>query len=121
MAPMGDGLKGFSEIQPFILGVLLIWAGIWKIQSPHARETAQESALAMLFSPSIARVGHLLLGLIEGVRCWRFFCFPANWEGQPVIAVFALPITGSMDQIRAALVDEEKNQVLKRWGIEHTS
>lgn len=282
MAPMGDGLKGFSEIQPFILGVLLIWAGIWKIQSPDARKVVRESALAGLVSPQIAQVGHFLLGLIEGVTgaslllppthwmekwfvaligcgflvylglakrrapdrpcacmgsqkvpiswrsfgraglffamamlswkaedswalilmkrpwfiglviaefllfcwfspdvgwerviaavfrrssflqqdcattpehlskslkrlqrsrafrefqpflrgesidqwregCWRFFCFPASWEGQPVIAVFALPITGSMDQIRAVLVDEERNQVLRRWGIEHTS
>lgn len=270
---MGIWLRNFGEIQPLVLGTLLLWAGIWKILSPGARTAARESALAILVSPRAAQMGHYLLGLVEGVAgvtlllppphsiekwgvlllglgfllylslairwapgrpcacmgsqkvpiswrslgraslfvamailsweaerswiltfvehpifiglivgefllffwlspdvkwdwikafisedtvftgdcatsrdsltkslrrlrgsrafrefqpflrgqyvdywregCWRFFCFPAEWEGQSVVAVFAVPLTRHARPVRAALVDEQ-NQVLKR-------
>jgi hypothetical protein len=78
---MGIWIKWLSEIQPLVLGCILIWAGAWKIGVSSASQAALKSALANIVSPRIAQLSHRFLGLIEFAVGWALL-LPPNCKGE---------------------------------------
>ncbi len=58
--------KTLASFQPLLLGVVLLWAGIWKIFAPDAKEIASRSALSLLFQhKKIAQIVYRSVGFTE--------------------------------------------------------
>jgi len=49
--------------------------------------------------------------------CWRYLCFEAEYKGHRGTAIFAVPILGESDRVRASIVDEVEQLVLLGTGI----
>jgi len=78
---MGIWIRWLSEIQPLVLGCILVWAGAWKFGATSASQAALKSALANIASPRIAQLSHRCLGVMEFAIGWALL-LPPNCESE---------------------------------------
>jgi len=43
--------------------------------------------------------------------CWHFFTFPGHYDGRPVQAVFAVPLSSGAGPVRGALVHPDRDEI----------
>lgn len=83
-----------------------------KMTLQEASQIIQESAVYCVYSP--------LLTSNEATdswrdKCWYFIAYDARYQDQMVNIVFATPVTGSGNHVRAAIVDQNNKQLMLRY------
>jgi hypothetical protein len=75
-----------ADAQALVLGVVLLWAGLWKVVSPQARELAKKSALAKLLPTSgMAQAAHIAVGASE-ILVAALLLLPPHLSWEPYLA-----------------------------------
>ncbi len=75
-------LTRIADAQALVLGIVFLWAGVWKVGSPQAHELAKKSALTKLLpAPGMAQPAHLAVGACEILVAALLLLPPhASWE-----------------------------------------
>jgi hypothetical protein len=75
-----------ADAQALVLGVVFLWAGVWKVVSRQAHELAQKSALAQLLpSPRMTLAAHTGVGVSE-ILVAALLLLPPHLSWEPYLA-----------------------------------
>jgi len=92
---MGMFVERVAAVQALIVGVLFLWAGIWKVFFPAARQVAAQSALAsVLGRPRRAQTAYLVVGVGEIAVAALLLLPPSRWWAMRLATVFAVGFVG---------------------------
>lgn len=88
-------VEQIAAVQALVVGLLLGWAGVWKVTSPQARALATRSALGkILRDPRQAQAAHLATGVGEIIVAALLLLPPERAWAMRVATVFALGFVG---------------------------
>jgi len=88
-------VERIAAVQALVVGLLLGWAGLWKVVSPQARELATRSALGKLLTdPRQAQAAHLATGAGEIVVAALLLLPPQRDWAMRIATLFALGFIG---------------------------
>ncbi len=92
---MGMFAERVAAVQALIVGALFLWAGIWKVFFPAARQVAAQSALAKVLGGSRrAQTAHLVVGVGEIAVAALLLLPPSRWWAMRLATVFAVGFVG---------------------------
>jgi hypothetical protein len=75
-----------ADAQALVLGVVFLWAGVWKVVFPQAHELAKKSALtALLPTPGVAQAAHIAVGASE-ILVAALLLLPPHRSWEPYLA-----------------------------------
>src|SRR4029077_13248612 len=79
-------LTRIADAQALVLGIVFLWAGVWKVGSPQAHEVAKKSALTKLLpAPGMAQSAHLAVCACE-LRVAALLLLPPHLSWEPYLA-----------------------------------
>lgn len=84
-------LRYFANMQTLVIGIILLWGGIWKVFIPKSREIAIRSALLLLFQRKrTTQVIYWLVGTAEIAVGILLLLPPYQWWEMRVASGFAI-------------------------------